>query len=62
MGDYITPKLLGGPDSNLIGNLVFSQFGESNNWPLGSAICMLILAVLGCFLGLAARSGALEAL
>lgn len=62
MGDYITPKLLGGPDSNLIGNLVFSQFGESNDWPLGSAICMLILAVLGCFLALAARSGALEAL
>lgn len=62
MGDYITPKLLGGPDSNLIGNLVFSQFGETNNWPLGSAICMLVLVVLACFLILAGRSGALEAL
>ena len=62
MGDYITPSLVGGPDSNLIGNLVFSQFGDSNNWPLGSAISMLVLVVLGCFLILAGRTGALEAL
>ena len=62
MGDYITPKLIGGPDSNLIGNLVFSQFGESNNWPLGSAICMLVLVVVACFLLLASRTGALDAL
>ena len=62
MGDYITPSLVGGPDSNLIGNLVFSQFGGSNNWPLGSAISMLVLVVLGCFLILAGRTGALEAL
>lgn len=62
MGDYITPSLVGGPDSNLIGNLAFSQFGDSNNWPLGSAISMLVLVVLGCFLILAGRTGALEAL
>ncbi|HEY8286154.1 MAG TPA: ABC transporter permease [Chloroflexota bacterium] len=62
MGDYITPSLLGGPDSNLIGNLIFSQFGETLNWPLGSALSMLVLAVLACFLILAGRTGALEAM
>jgi ABC-type spermidine/putrescine transport system permease subunit I len=62
MGDYITPSLLGGPDSNLIGNLIFSQFGTTLDWPLGSAISMLVLAVLACFLVIAGRTGALEAL
>ena len=62
MGDYVTPRLVGGPDSSLIGNLVFSQFGETLDWPLGSALCVVILVVLGCFLTLATRSGALEAL
>jgi spermidine/putrescine transport system permease protein len=61
MGDYITPGLLGGPDSNLIGNLIFTQFGGTLDWPLGSAISMLVLAVLACFLVLASRTGALEA-
>jgi spermidine/putrescine transport system permease protein len=62
MGDYITPSLLGGPDSNLIGNLIFTQFGGTLDWPLGSAISMLVLAVLAVFLVLASRTGALEAL
>ena len=62
MGDYITPSLLGGPDSNLIGNLILSQFGTTLDWPLGSAISMLVLAVLACFLILAGRTGALESL
>ena len=62
MGDYITPSLLGGPDSNLIGNLVFSQFGTTLDWPLGSAICVLVMAVLTVFLLLASRTGALESL
>jgi ABC-type spermidine/putrescine transport system permease subunit I len=62
MGDYITPSLLGGTDSNLIGNLIFSQFATTLNLPLGSALCMLVLAVLACFLIIAGRTGALEAL
>jgi ABC-type spermidine/putrescine transport system permease subunit I len=62
MGDYITPSLLGGPDSNLIGNLIFSQFATTLNLPLGSAICMLVLVVVGVFLVLAGRTGALDSL
>jgi ABC-type spermidine/putrescine transport system permease subunit I len=62
MGDYITPSLLGGPDSNLIGNLIFSQFATTLNLPLGSAICMLVLVVVGVFLLLAGRTGALNSL
>ncbi|MDF2764101.1 MAG: binding-protein-dependent transport system inner rane component, partial [Rhodospirillales bacterium] len=28
----------------MIGNLIANQFGESRNWPLGSALTMILLA------------------
>ena len=44
-GDYITPALLGGSDGQMIGNSIVSQFGVASNWPLGSAITFLVMAV-----------------
>lgn len=58
MGDYITPQLLGGPDSQLVGNVIASQFGVTFNWPLGAAFSAVVLAVVAVFLGLANRAGA----
>lgn len=49
VGDYITPTLLGGPDGIMIGNLIQTQFGRVNNWPMGATlaiIMMLSVAVL----------------
>ena len=50
-GDYITPILVGGKQT-LIGNLIAPQFGMQFNWPLGSAMSfvMLAIAVLAIFL------------
>jgi spermidine/putrescine transport system permease protein len=50
-GDYVTPQLVGGPSGPMIGTFVASQFGPSNNWPLGSAaslIAMLGATVVVC--------------
>jgi spermidine/putrescine transport system permease protein len=58
MGDYITPQLLGGPDSQLVGNVIASQFGVSFNWPLGAAFSAVVLVVVAVFLGAANRIGA----
>ena len=56
MGEYITPLMVGGPDSMLIGNLVQSMFGPMNNWPAGAALAvvmMLTIAMAGlAFVGL----------
>lgn len=43
LGDYMTPSLVGGTSGIMIGNIVQSQFGNSFNWPLGSALAIIIL-------------------
>jgi spermidine/putrescine transport system permease protein len=60
MGDYITPSLIGGsPGTELIGGIVADQFGVANNWPLGAALILPVLAIISGFLLLANRAGAL---
>lgn len=43
LGSYLTPDLLGGPDSIMIGNLIARQFRESRDWPFGAALSFLLL-------------------
>jgi ABC-type spermidine/putrescine transport system permease subunit II len=46
-GDYVAATVLGGAKGNMIGALIASQFGGAQNWPLGSAMAVLmIVAVL----------------
>ena len=44
VGDYVTPALLGGPDGMMIGNLIQLQFGPANNWPMGAALAIVMMA------------------
>lgn len=41
IGDYVTPRLIGGKDGTMIANLVQSQFLRQNNAPLGSALAVI---------------------
>ena len=59
LGAYVQPSLLGGNKSLLIGSLINDQFGESRNWPVGSALAVLLLAMTGIIL-LATRRRKLE--
>lgn len=60
MGDYITPSLIGGaPGTELIGGIVADQFGTANNWPLGAALILPVLAIISIFLLIANHFGAL---
>lgn len=47
VGDYVTPKLLGGTDGLMIANMIQVQFGKANNAPLGSAIAVLSMVTVG---------------
>jgi putative spermidine/putrescine transport system permease protein len=55
LGDYITPLLIGGGNSVLIGNVIDSNIGIANNLPLAAAMAMVPIAIMACYL-LAARA------
>ncbi|QIE47127.1 ABC transporter permease [Pseudohalocynthiibacter aestuariivivens] len=46
-GTYITPLVLGGTSDAMFANLVFEAIITQLNWPLGSALSLMLLAVLG---------------
>jgi len=46
-GTYITPLILGGPRDAMFANLVFEAVITQLNWPLGSALSLVLLFVLG---------------
>lgn len=48
VGDYVTPALVGGPDSTMIGTIIQAQFGKANDWPFGAAVSVLTLAIILC--------------
>jgi spermidine/putrescine transport system permease protein len=43
VGEYITPLLVGGSRGSLYGNLIELYFGDGINWPLGSAMSIVML-------------------
>jgi spermidine/putrescine transport system permease protein len=46
VGNFIVPDVLGGAQGLMIGNMVEQQFLSSRNWPFGSALAMVIMAVV----------------
>jgi spermidine/putrescine transport system permease protein len=46
LGAYLTPDLLGGGKSVMIGNLVQNQFTTARDWPFGSALSLALMAIV----------------
>jgi spermidine/putrescine transport system permease protein len=46
LGAFLTPDLLGGGHTVLVGNLVQNQFTTARDWPFGSAISVLLMALV----------------
>lgn len=44
VGEYVAPILVGGTRGTLFGNIIEILFGDGINWPLGSAMALLMLA------------------
>ena len=60
LGDYITPLLVGGTNSQMIGNYVYDNF--ATNVPFAAAFTVVPMAIMGAYLLIARRLGAFEAL
>jgi spermidine/putrescine transport system permease protein len=46
LGAYLTPDLLGGGKTVMIGNLIQNQFTTARDWPFGSAISLALMAMV----------------
>lgn len=58
LGAYLTPDLLGGGKSIMIGNLIQNQFTTARDWPFGAAISLALMAlVMVLLLALLRRDG-----
>jgi len=46
MGEFVIPSLLGGADSPMIGRVLYEEFFLNRDWPLSSAIAVVLLVLL----------------
>ena len=56
LGAFVTPELLGGAKSMMVGSLIQQQFGAARNWPFGSALAFVLLTLILVSLWLRALS------
>jgi len=56
LGAYLTPDLLGGGKSVMLGNLIQNQFTTARDWPFGSAASIVLMLASALLLALLLRS------
>ncbi|MGG5889434.1 ABC transporter permease subunit [Falsiroseomonas sp. HC035] len=61
VGEFVIPELLGGPGAQLIGRVLWTEFFQNRDWPLASALAIVLLLALvvpiAVFQARAAREG-----
>jgi putrescine transport system permease protein len=55
VGEYVIPALLGGPDTLMIGRVVWDEFFGNRDWPVASALAIVLLVILSGFVLLLQR-------
>jgi putrescine transport system permease protein len=45
-GEFVIPELLGGPDAQLIGRVLWTEFFQNRDWPLASALAVALLLLV----------------
>ena len=55
VGEYVIPALLGGPDTLMIGRVVWDEFFANRDWPAASALAVILLLILSVFVLLLRR-------
>ena len=57
IGDFLTPQMVGGLSGFTFGRIIYSQFGTAFNWPFGSALSVILAAVVILAIAAGARLG-----
>ncbi len=46
VGEFVIPALLGGPDTLMIGSVLWNEFFSNRDWPVASAVAVVMLLIL----------------
>ena len=46
VGEFVIPDLLGGPDTLMIGKVLWNEFFSNRDWPMSAAVTVVLLIVL----------------
>jgi putrescine transport system permease protein len=46
IGEFVIPDLLGGPDTLMIGKVLWDEFFNNRDWPVAAAVAVVLVAVL----------------
>lgn len=46
VGEFVIPELLGGPDTLMIGKVLWDEFFNNRDWPVASAVAIVMLLLL----------------
>ncbi len=58
LGAYVTPEILGGAKTTLLGSYIVTQFLTARNWPVGASLSFVLMAVMLAATLVYFRSGA----
>jgi len=46
IGEFVIPDLLGGPNTLMIGKVLWDEFFQNHDWPVAAAVAVVLVAVL----------------
>lgn len=61
VGEFVVPELLGGPGTPMIGKVIWQEFFNNRDWPLASALAVVLLVLLAYPISRAQRAEATTA-
>lgn len=56
VGEYVIPELLGGPETQMIGRVLWDEFFANNDWPVASSVAVVMVLLIIVPLALLNRS------
>lgn len=46
VGEFVIPELLGGPDTLMIGRVLWDEFFSNNDWPMAAAVAVVMITLI----------------
>ena len=47
VGEFVIPELLGGPETLMIGRVLWDEFFSNNDWPMASSVAVTMIVIAG---------------